>query len=169
MDETVKELIDRLELSEHPEGGYYRRTYESKLKLEPGELPEKYTGKRRAGSAIYYLLPADDFSAFHRLEAEETWHFYRGQPLTLHVLDEQQGHTKHKLGPKIEAGEQPQVTVPAGKPFAAEVEIGYTLVGCTVVPEFNFEDYRLCGRQKLLADFPDARKVIRRLTRNKKE
>ncbi|MFB6345660.1 MAG: cupin domain-containing protein [bacterium] len=163
MDEVVEQLIDRLDLEPHPEGGYYRRTYESSTTLRHSEGETPTESRRRAVSAILYLLPADDVSRFHRLHGDEIWCYHWGSSLRLHLLDDDSYETR-TLGPNLESGENPQVTVPGGTWFGATVEDNYTLVTCTVIPEFRFEDYELADREELLEIYPDQSEIIHRLT-----
>lgn len=163
MDNVVKDLVERLDLEPHPEGGYYRRTFESEQMIHGREGEQSLKTARRAGSAILYLLPSSEVSRFHRLGAHEIWFYHWGSPLTLHRLTEG-GHETDKLGPSLENGEKPQVTVPAGEWFGATVEEGYTLVSCAVIPEFDFDDYELADADELKDDFPRHRDIINRLT-----
>jgi uncharacterized protein len=129
---TAAELIDLLDLAPHPEGGWYRETWRS----------PPYADGRSAGTAIYYLLEAGQLSAWHRVDADETWHFYGGEPLELSVRDGQQ--TKRLvLGNDLAAQERPQLVVPAGVWQAARPLGAFSLVGCTVAPGFTFEGFEL--------------------------
>lgn len=118
-------------------------------------------------TAIYFLLPGDQFSALHRLRSDEVWHFYAGSSLTLHIIDPQGCLTQKKLGTNPDKGESFQVVVEAGCWFGATVDDpqGYALVGCTVAPGFEFEDFELGNRQQLLEQYPQHRELIERLTR----
>ncbi len=148
---TAQEWIETLQLAPHPEGGWFRRVYESKLKVD---------GQRSAMTSIYYLLEDDDFSALHRLKQDEQWHFYHGSPITIHEIDPSGGYTAMTLG--VDAF---QHTVAAGNLFGATVEESYALVGCTVVPGFDFADFELPSPSELLSDYPQHAEVITRLTR----
>jgi uncharacterized protein len=126
-------LIAALGLSPHPEGGWYRRTWESPVTLEG----------RPIGSAILYLLLAGEQSAPHRIDATEIWHFYAGSPLTL-TLDEVAGPaTVVTLGPDVAAGQQPQHVVDRGVWQSARPTGAYSLAGATVCPAFMFEGFEL--------------------------
>ncbi len=140
-----------LGLEPHPEGGWYRRVFESEIKLETG---------RSAMTSIYYLLEAPDFSALHRLKSDEQWHFYCGDPITIHELDPDGNVTATVLG----RGSF-QHTVKGGNWFGASVDEGYALVGCTVAPGFDFLDFELPSRAQLLAAFPNQYEFIVRLSR----
>lgn len=155
MADGARRIIERLGLSEHPEGGYYREIYRSPLKVSARGL------ERRALTCIYYLLPRGSFSAFHRLRSDEIWHFLEGSVLRLHCLD-RGGLQTVDLG----AGKDLQQAIAAGTWFAAEVVGGeYSLAGCTVAPGFEFEDFELARRETLAAEFSRHADLIARLTR----
>lgn len=157
-------IVRRLDLEPHPEGGYYRETFRSLLTL--GGLPHP-GGTRSASTAIYYLLPAGDFSALHRVASDEVWHFYGGDPLELHTIDTSGFHAVHRLGADLAAGELPQLVVRAGV-WQAAVPVGerYALCGCTVAPGFDFLDFELPQRDDMMRAFPLLSSVIERLTRD---
>lgn len=158
--------IQTLGLQPHPEGGYYRETYRSTLRLMGCCLTE-HGGARVAATAIYYLLEGSQFSALHRLRSDEMWHFYAGSPLRLSLITPEGLLHQVLLGNNPARGEVFQAVVPAGCWFGAEVEDpqGYTLVGCTVSPGFDFEDFEIGDRQHLIACYPQHRHLIERLTR----
>jgi uncharacterized protein len=162
--------IRTLGLEPHPEGGYYRQTYRADLVLE--ELPPRFLGSRPASTAIYFLLDGKDFSAFHRLQSDELWHFHLGAPLAIHVIDADGHYSEIRLGSDPEAGEVLQAVVRAGCWFASHIlashirdEKSFALVGCTVAPGFDFEDFELAERDELVEGYPQYRDVITRLTR----
>ena len=158
--------IRMLGLVRHPEGGWYRETYRS-----PDSIPENalrgYDGPRSCATAIYFLLCRDDFSALHRLASDELWHFYAGDPLTIHTVTIDGAHQRLVLGRDPEVGEYPQALAPKGSWFGAVVDPPgtYALVGCTVAPGFEFQDFELGTREDLLARYPAHAAMIRRLTR----
>jgi predicted cupin superfamily sugar epimerase len=159
--------IGRLGLAKHPEGGYYKETYRSKESIARESLPERFQGARAFSTAIYFLLPANEFSAFHRIKQDEVWHFYEGSSLTVHVITPAGEYVAIKLGRDPERGETHQAVVKAGCLFGASLdgEGTYGLVGCTVAPGFDFEDLEIPDRKELLARYPRHRGVIERLTR----
>jgi predicted cupin superfamily sugar epimerase len=119
-------LIALLGLKPHPEGGHFRETF-------------RETNHGRAHStAIYFLLKAEETSHWHRVDATEVWHFYRGAPLELLI-----GKEVYVLGPDIDEAQAPQVVVPAGMWQAAKSLGDYTLVGCTVAPGFEYAHFEL--------------------------
>ena len=160
--------IEKLKLEAHPEGGYYRQTYRADLVLAKDALPREFAGARAASTAIYFLLQEEDFSAFHRLRSDEVWHFYTGATVIVCVIDEQGGYSEILLGSDPERGEVWQAVVKAGYWFASHVrdEKGFALVGCTVAPGFDFEDFELAKPEGLVREYPQYRVMIARLTRD---
>jgi predicted cupin superfamily sugar epimerase len=159
--------IERLGLQPHPEGGYYRQTYRAAETIRRDHLPERFGGHRAFSTAIYFLLQGSDFSALHRIRSDEVWHFYDGSPLTVHVIDPGGEYRSIRLGRDLDAGQVPQAVVPAGDLFGASLEDpdGFALVGCTVAPGFDFDDFELPARADLLAQYPQHRELIARLSR----
>ena len=127
------DIIDALGLIPHPEGGWYRETWRAEVAGD-GRPP---------GTAIYYLLVAGERSHWHRVDAVETWHHYGGGPLELWISADGVNRELHVLGTDLRAGERPQVMVPAGAWQAANPRDAYCLVGCTVVPGFDFAGFEL--------------------------
>lgn len=169
MNEETKYWIQKLGLESHPEGGFYRETYRSDEMIGAAALPGRYNGSGRAFStAIYFLLAGGEFSAFHRLRSDEMWHFYAGDPLTVHVLDERGEYSRHTLGRDGEKGEVFQCVVTKGAWFGAMLEApdSFALVGCTVAPGFDFRDFEMGGRSDLILCYPEHRSLIEKLTRS---
>ena len=128
MPSEADRLIELLDLKPHPEGGYFRETFrDSNL-------------GRAHSTAIYFLLKAGEESRWHRVDAAEVWHFYRGAPLELCI-----GRQAYVLGPDIDAAQAPQIVVPAGAWQAARSLGDYTLVGCTVAPGFEFDHFEMAA------------------------
>ncbi|MGA9978961.1 MAG: cupin domain-containing protein [Candidatus Sulfotelmatobacter sp.] len=159
--------IKNLRLEPHPEGGFFRQTYKADLVLPHEALPPQFTGARPASTAIYFLLERKSFSAFHRLRSDELWHFYVGAPVLIHVISESGGYSKVLLGSDPESGEALQAVVKAGCWFASHLKDSksFALVGCTVAPGFDFEDFELAKRDELTRRYPQHRELIERLTR----
>ncbi len=159
---THAQIIAALGLSPHPEGGHYRETYRGSAL--PFELPER--GARATSTAIYFLLAAGEFSAFHVVASDEAWHHYLGSPLELLLIDQDGRLERRTLGKQFERGELPQIVVPAGV-YQAARPLGPegALVGCTVAPGFDFADFTLPSRAELSARFPDHAPLIASLTR----
>ncbi|MGA3037844.1 MAG: cupin domain-containing protein [Vulcanimicrobiaceae bacterium] len=156
MDDAGKIITD-LGLIPHPEGGWYAETYRSAL------MVHAHGAQRSALTNVYFLLDGTTFSAYHRLDADETWHFYRGNDLTISIIDADGVLEERRLG----LDGPWQTTVVAGSYFAARLtnQTGYALVGCSVGPGFEFAGFEISKRDELIACFPKHRESIRRLTR----
>jgi uncharacterized protein len=167
MNEKARTIIENLDLQPHPEGGYYRETYRSDLMFDAGKSHERFTGTRCCSTCIYFLIEETNFSAFHRIKADEIWHFYSGLPLTVHVIHPDGSHEPIELGTDTEKGQVFQATVQAGRWFASGLSSGsgYALVGCTTAPGFEFEDFEMAGRDTLKAQYPQHAGLIDRFTR----
>jgi predicted cupin superfamily sugar epimerase len=129
---TADDIIARLGLTPHPEGGHYRETFRD-------EAPR---GGRAASTAIYFLLKRGERSHWHRVDAVEIWHYHAGAPLRLDIADGA-GRESIVLGPDLTKGERPQGIVPMQAWQAAESLGDWTLVGCTVAPGFDFAGFEL--------------------------
>jgi uncharacterized protein len=163
----AKYWIEKLQLEAHPEGGYFRQTYRSEVSIAQEALPAGFAGARAASTAIYFLLEGENFSAFHRLRSDEVWHFYAGDPLVVHVIEPEGNYSSILLGCDLEAGQVLQGVVRAGCWFASHVADwnSFSVVGCTVAPGFEFDDFELGKRAELVATYPQHRELIQRLTR----
>ena len=164
---TAEDYVRTLDLQPHPEGGWFRETYRATETIPQSGLPPRFSGARSFATAIYFLLGADTFSALHRIRSDELWHFYAGSPLAIHCLDPDGALRILRLGPDPARGETFQAAVPAGCWFGAEVAEpgGFSLVGCTVAPGFDFDDFELGRRGELCRRYPAHRALIERLTR----
>jgi predicted cupin superfamily sugar epimerase len=167
MTQDANYWIQKLGLEPHPEGGFYRQTYKADLVLPRESLPPQFSGPRAVSTTIYFLLEAEDFSAFHRLRSDELWHFYVGGQLVVHVIDEQDRYSEIQLGSDPEAGQVLQAIVKAGCWFASRLRdsTSYALVGCTVAPGFDFDDFELAKRVEFVKLYPQHEELITRLTR----
>lgn len=165
MNRTVQQIVERLGLEPHPEGGWFREAYRASDQVRHPALPAG-DAARPAGTAIYYLLPAGEFSAFHRVtHSDELWHLYAGDPLELHVIRPDGSYDIHLLTADLTAG-APMAVVEAGCWQAARVADGgaWSLCGCTVAPGFTYADFELAEAETLIASFPQQEAVIRRFT-----
>jgi predicted cupin superfamily sugar epimerase len=133
---SAADIIARLGLKPHPEGGHYRETFRD---------PRTDAGGRTFSTAIYFLLARGERSHWHRIDAVELWHYYAGGALTLHIANDTGQHSV-RLGPDLAAGEAPQAIVPAQTWQAAESAGDWTLVGCTVAPGFEFAGFELAPK-----------------------
>ena len=130
------QIIADLKLTPHPEGGHYVQTW-------VGPSGER---ERPTGTCIYFLLRDGELSHWHRVDADEIWHFYSGDPLVLSISQTTVGPAVDRvLGPDLAAGQRPQLVVPAGNWQAARSTGAWTLVGCTVSPGFRFEGFELAA------------------------
>lgn len=161
---TAEDLIRTLGLKPHPEGGFYRETYRSRLSI-PGESLGT-TGIRSAGTAIYFMLVPGNVSHFHRLVFDEMFHFHMGDPVRW-VLLHPDGKLEEKyLGSPGPKGQEPQLVIPAGCWFGGALAEGgsFCLMGTTMAPGFEFKDFELAKRGDLLRLFPHAEQEILHLT-----
>ena len=163
---SIEKIIDQLDLQPHPEGGYFKETYRSEGYIKSDSLDPSYGGERNYSTSIYFLLTSERFSALHRIKQDEIWHFYLGSPIRLHMISKNGDHTEHIIGNDLNNNELPQLVVPGGYWFAAEViePNTYALVGCTVAPGFSFEDFELKSKVELIKLFPHLETIISKLT-----
>ena len=146
-----EELIQRLELEPHPEGGFYKRTY---------------TAENNAFSSILFLLVKGNFSAFHRIRSDEQWNWYSGDDIVIHEIDPEGNYVLTRLSGQKEK-ENFQYVVKGGHWFASECSgmKGFALCGCTVIPAFRFSDFELGKREGLMLQFPQHVSLIQQLSR----
>lgn len=161
----AEDWIEFLDLIKHPEGGWFRETYRSSESIDSRHLPARFNGERSFSTAIYFLLKSAEFSAFHKIKQDELWHFHCGSSLVLHIIDENAKYQQQLLG--LHNDENPQIVVKAGCLFAAKVidPDSYTLVSCTVAPGFEFDDFEMPSRKRLLDLYPQHKSVIMKLTK----
>lgn len=164
--EDVKKLLG---LKPHPrEGGWYVRTYEaSELVVGDAFAEGRYAGARRTGTAIYYLLEPGTFSEMHRLKSDEVFHFYAGDAVGMLQLKEGEGGRMVVIGNNLLRGQRPQMVVERGVWQGSRLVEGgrWALLGCTVSPGFEFEDYETGVRDRLCAGWPEFVEEISALTR----
>jgi len=140
----LPEWVRRLNLTSHPEGGWFRETWRSELTIDQASLPPHYNGTRSAGTAILFALLPGEQAAWHTVRSAELWLYHRGSPVSLEFGSDRDNTTAQLLGADIEAGQHPQLIVPAGhwqcaRPCGSEP----SLVTCVVVPGFDFADFQL--------------------------
>ncbi len=157
------ELIETLGLVPHPERGHFVETYRAPLVIES----PAHGGPRAASTAIYFLLTDEGPSYLHRLVSDELFHLYEGGPLDVLLLGPAETARVAQLGLDLAAGQRPQLVIPAGTWFGAELAQGarHCLWGCTVAPGFTFEDFSLAQGGELAARFPQHAARIARMTR----
>jgi predicted cupin superfamily sugar epimerase len=125
----AERLIKLLDLAPHPEGGHFRETFRDSETSPMG---------RGHSTAIYFLLKTGEASRWHRVDAAEVWHFYRGAPLELRI-----GKQTYLLGPDVDEAQAPQIVVPPHAWQSARSMGEYSLVGCTVAPGFDFAHFEI--------------------------
>lgn len=157
MNKIIKQLIEKLDLIPHPEGGYYKETYRSECRTK--------NGKRNLMTSIYFLLTSEHVSHFHRIKSDEIWYYHGGSPLVVHVLDAA-GHHEHVVGFDIEKGYFPEFLVPKNTIFGSTVleKNSFSFVSCAVAPGFDFADFELFKQKELLNEYPMHQEIIERLT-----
>jgi len=166
MIKSAEYFIKQLKLEPHPEGGHYRRIYESSEFISKENLPKKYGSKRHYSTSIYYLLNKTEVSKFHKLKSDEIWHYYFGSSAMIYIIDESGKLNIKKLGPNIDEGEEFQVIIKSNSWFASELsnKDSFILVGCTVAPGFDFEDFELAEKSDLINNYPDYLDIISKFT-----
>ena len=165
---NIEKLIKKLDLIPHPnEGGFFAETYRSKENILEKDLPARYSGERSFGTAIYYLLTPTTFSEIHRLKSDEIFHFYLGDPVEVVNLFPDGKIKKIILGQEIFAGMELQVIVPKMVWQGAKLIDGgnYALLGTTVSPGFDYNDYESGKKEDLLKLYPDFKDFIIKLTK----
>lgn len=158
---NAEDLITQLQLTPHPEGGYYRETFRSDNHIVLGSGQQRHTC-----TAIYYLLKDADKSHFHRLSSDEIWLFHLGEPLEILLITESGLLERRLLGNNLDQQQSLQVVIPAHHWFAARLlrPQGYGLVSCIVAPGFDFTDFELADKSTLLSAYPHLRAEIEDLT-----
>ena len=163
-EDRIREIVARLNLAPHPERGHFVETYRAGTSV----TASTHAGPRAASTAIYFLIGADAPATYlHRLLSDETFHLYEGGPLELLLLHPDGRAEVARLGLDLAAGERPQLVVPAGTWFGTELAPGasHCLVGCTVVPGFEFGDFELAAGPELARRYPEVAERIARMTR----
>ena len=161
---TISSLIETLNLEKHPEGGYYSVCFQ----------PDIESGSNRATvSSIYYMLTGNDFSAFHKLDADEIWNFYSGNSATIIIINPSGELKKVKLGdPSRHSGAAPQAVVKKNHWFSVEINTDneknrdqFSLFGCIVSPAFSYDGFQLANPCILASQYPKHKEIINRLSR----
>lgn len=175
----MKNWVELLKLKRHVEGGYFGVFYKSSDKIvtrderyHDDDFEDHHAKKeteRHAGSSIYFLLEKEDFSAWHRLNSDEIWHYYDGgSPIDIYIIDKNGTLITQTLGnPILTENASFQVVINAGDWFAAEVrdKSSFALMGCTVSPGFEYCDFTLADRNMLSSQYPEHTTIINKLTR----
>jgi len=163
---TAEYWIQHLDLKPHPEGGFFREIYRSANITAQNNLPKGFKGNRRLATSIYYLLRSGDISKFHRLKSDEIWYYHYGSSIKIIMIDKEGNKHTQMLGSRAEKAERPQVIVPAGTIFGAEVieKNSFGLFGCVVAPGFEFGDFEMFSREDLLQAYPRHADIITKYT-----
>ncbi|KAK6152031.1 hypothetical protein DH2020_014666 [Rehmannia glutinosa] len=184
---TKSEIVEKLNLKPHPEGGFYSETFrDTSIVLSKSYLPPQYKVDRPVSTSIYFLLPSGSVSHLHRIPCAETWHFYLGEPLTVLELNEDDGSVKltcigpdplaenqvvqHVVPPNVWFGAFPSKDIDissdglAVKRAERDPEEHFSLVGCTCAPAFQFDDFELAKRSELISRFPKYESLVSMLT-----
>jgi len=159
--QTAAFWIEKLGLQPHPEGGYYREVFRSDLQVSRSDSP----AKKQACTSIYYLLEGKDFSGFHRIASDELWYFHKGSALVIHAINEKGEHIAHEVSDSSTGSLS--VSIEAGLWFAAEIPSGegFVLVSCAVAPGFEFSEFEMADKGKLIELYPAHEGVLERLCR----
>jgi predicted cupin superfamily sugar epimerase len=153
---NIEELIKLYDMQPHPEGGFFKESYRAVGKTSTA------SGDRNFSTAIYFLLPEGQKSSLHRLSADEVWHFYLGGPMDIFEISPEGKFSRVTLGPDPKAAHKFQHVVPAGTWFGGtpHKDSGYSFVGCTVSPGFDFVDFEMGDRDRLVRLCPEEEKII---------
>ena len=157
---VAESIIRHLNMTPHPEGGYYKETYRSTSLTVNSE-----GNSRNQSTAIYFLLENQNKSHFHRIKSDELWFFHQGEPLE--ILSIENGILKRTiLGNDFLAGHQAQAMIPANTWFGSRLQQGkrFGLVSCTVSPGFDFQDFEMAKKENLILEFPDLKEIIDEMT-----
>ncbi|KAF5802471.1 hypothetical protein HanRHA438_Chr06g0268881 [Helianthus annuus] len=183
---TTSKIIAKLNLEPNPEGGFYAETFrDTSINISTSQLPPRFKVDRPISTAIYFFLPSGNVSNLHRIPSAETWHFYLGEPITIVEINDRDGSVKLTcMGQNILKSERVQYTVPPDVWFGAfptrdydiladnrvvkkaprDAEKHFSLVGTTVAPAFETNDFVLAKRSQLVSHFPALESLISMFT-----
>ncbi len=167
MTKPAEYWVEKLRMEKHPEGGWFKEVYRSGEIIPHETLPPTFSGPRNFSTSIFFLLKGEQFSGFHKILSDELWHFYSGSSLNIYQIDREGYLKEHHLGLNMDAGEQPQLVIDKETWFASRLKEpltdNYALVGCTVSPGFDFNDFELANAEHLKQQFPNHTKIIEEL------
>jgi predicted cupin superfamily sugar epimerase len=175
MQNTAEYWINHLNLQAHPEGGYYKEIFRSKEGVfraetvnsgaQSADFRANPRNTKQACTSIYYLLEGKDFSGFHRLASDELWYFHKGEPLHIHVINDEGTHSTIALSDG--ATGSLQAVIPPNTWFAAELPsgTGFSLVSCAVAPGFDFAEFEMAKKEDLVKQYPQHQGLLERLCR----
>lgn len=164
-------FIDKLNLKKHPEGGYYLEIYKDEGIIKKDNLNLKnFDNDRKYSTSIYYLLNKDDYSSFHKIKSDELWHYYYGNTcIKIYEIKHDGNIILHRLGKNLCEGESFFCYINKKSWFSAELENkednNFVLCGCTVSPEFEFNDFEIGSYKNLSKEYPQHKKILKRLCR----
>jgi predicted cupin superfamily sugar epimerase len=163
--EEVKQLLHLEPLA--IEGGFFRETYRSRWNVSSEYLPDGFRGSRSIGTAIYYMITPETFSALHRLPGTEVFHFYLGDPAVMLQLCPDGSSSTVTLGPDLVAGHQPQVVVRGHVWQGCRLASGgkWALMGTTMSPGFDYADYEIGECEELCGQYPTVAPLIKEYTK----
>ena len=166
MEDKLQFYIEVLNLKPHPEGGFFSEIYKSEETVNSQCLPGRYNGSRSFSTSIYFLLKGNQISYLHKLKSDEIWHFYDGCAIKLYIIDEMGNLSTILLGKNLAEGEILQAVIKRNCWFCAEItnKLSFSLVGCTVSPGFEFDDFEIGKRDDLLTRFPQLHNLITKFT-----
>lgn len=164
---NADDYIKLLDLKKHPEGGYFKEVYRCRESFNLPGTQLKTARNRNLSTSIYFLLKNDEISTLHRIKSDELWHHYSGSSVKIIIINSVGSIEEKILGKDVIANESFQVVIPAGVWFCAELtdKKSFALVGCTVSPGFDFEDFELGSKVKLTEEYPLHKDLINRFTR----
>ena len=167
---NASDIIEQLQLEPlRDEGGFFRRVFTHPIRVDAPALPNGFEWSRELTTGIYYLITEDSFSALHRLQATETFHYHAGDALDMLLLQEDGPCRWAHIGIDITSDQEPFVVVPGGTwqgtRLSANAVHGWTLLSVIVSPGFDWEDFQLGDRKVLSNRFPDWANEIAALTR----
>jgi predicted cupin superfamily sugar epimerase len=165
MPPTAQEVIDLLQLEPLPlEGGFFGLTYRSRETIPPEALPKRYHEAKVFGTAIYAVLTHEAFSAMHRLDTDEIFHFYLGDPAEMLLLHPDGSGEVFHLGNGLAASQRPQRLVPRGVWQGTRLipggSHGFALIGTTMAPGFEWAGFELGKRDALVREYPAFAEMI---------
>jgi len=166
---SVDEIKQLLQLEPlRGEGGFFRETYRSRWHVAEEYLPEGMRGSRSIGTAIYFLITPETFSALHRMPGTEIFHFYLGDPVVMLQLLRDGSSQTITIGPDLAAGQRPQAVVRGHVWQGSRLAPGgkWALMGTTMAPGFDYKDFELGKREELAAQYPSVAELIRQYTRS---
>jgi len=160
----AKQYKKKLKLKKHPEGGYYKEVYRSGELILGEHLPKRFKTSRNFSTSIYFMLEGNQYSTFHKLQSDELWHFYDGCDVNVYIINSKGKLLKKKIGRGKDC--KFQITIEKNNWFAAELADKklFALIGCTVSPGFELDDFLMGKNKDLIKQFPQHKRLIEKFT-----